>query len=240
MVTKRRIGALLGATALTGGLAAGASIAAPGMANATACTGLTASLGSCTTLGTATLTGGGLTMVSPTSLTWTGLLTGTTQTLYDTGPLDTFIDVLDLRGLLGSSTSSGWNITASATPFTGTTTHAVIPDNTAGEVLAFGGGSTSAGAVNPPSSVCVVAGTCTAASDTLTSYPVYVPTSSAQTAPTATIYTAQAGSGTGIVQVGSSAVAPATFPAVWSVTLPATVAPDAYLSTITMTIAATP
>jgi hypothetical protein len=240
MVTKRRIGALLGATALTGGLAVGASIAAPGMADAGVCTGLNSSAGSCSTLGTATLTGGGLTMVSPTALTWVGFLTGTSQTLYDTIATDTFIDVLDLRGLLSTSSGSGWNITASATPFTGKLTGDVIPDDSDGEVLAFGGGGTPAGAVNVPTSVCVLVGTCTPATDELSSYPVSVPTSSSATPPTSTIYEAAAGSGTGIVQVGGSAFAPGTNPAVWSVTLPATIAPDAYTSTITMTIAASP
>jgi hypothetical protein len=188
-------------------------------------------------VGTVTLTSGGLTMVSPTTVTWGGVLTGAAQTIYDTLGTDEAIDVLDLRGLLSGNASSGWNVTATAATFTGVATGTTIPDNSGGEVLSFGGGGTSGTATSTPSSVCVTTGTCTAATSNVTGFPLFVPTGSAT--PTK-IYNATAGTGTGIVQIGTSTLATGTHPAIWAVTLPPSLAADAYTSTITMTVAAGP
>jgi hypothetical protein len=223
---------------LTAGLAIGAIAALPGTARASVCTGLSNSAGSCSTVGTVTLIGGALTMVAPTTLAWSGTLNGASQTIYDTLSTDEAVDVLDLRGLVSTDPTSGWNVTATATTFTGTGTGAAIPDNASGEVLAFGGGGNSATATNTPSSVCVTIGTCTVATTTVSGFPLFVPTGGSAT-PTK-IYNASAGTGTGIVQVGTSALAAGTNPAVWSVTLPPTLPADAYVSTVTMTVAAGP
>jgi hypothetical protein len=239
MTVLRRLGAKTGTTMLTGALAIGAALALPGTANAgVGVCSLSGPSGSCSIVGSVTLTGGALTMVAPVTLTWTAGITGTAQTVYDTLATDDALDVLDLRGLLSSSSTSGWDVTATATAFTGTVTKATIPDSTTGKVLAFGGGSTSATATSVPSALCLTAGTCTVATDTVAGYPLFIPTGA--TATPVKIFNATAGTGTGIVQIGTSAVATGTNPAVWSVTLPSSVAADIYTSTITVTVAAGP
>ncbi len=222
-----------------GGLAIGVAVALPASsASAGTCTnalGVTST--TCTSTGTITLAGGLLTMGGPTSLTWTGAVTGAVQTLYDASSSnDQTLYSSDLRGLISTSSGSGWNITASGTQFTGTATsgNATLP--TTG-VLSFGGGNTSALAAQRPTAACIIVATCTlpTASGTPVTYPVGVPTSGTPT-PTK-IYQAAAGTGTGGVQIGGGSAAN---PATWAVTLPALVAADTYTSTVTLTIASGP
>jgi hypothetical protein len=237
VAVRRRLGWKAGATVLAVAMAAaGAAIALPGTAGAATCTSGTP-LASCTTTGSADMTSGSLTIVPPATLTWTAPITGKTQTIYDTTDADTTLDVSDLRGLASGATGSGWNITATATPFTGTTTAYVIPD-TAGTVLAFGGGGTSGTATNVPSSVCATASTCTTPTNSETGYPLFVSTATGATA--TALYNAAAGTGTGLIQIGSDAALTEPNPAVWSVTMPGDVRADTYTSTITTTVAAGP
>src|ERR1700753_4134387 len=125
MTIRRHLRGKAGAAVLATGLAVGATVVLTGTAQAGVCNGLTGAAGSCTTLGTVTLSGAGLTMVSPTALTWTGAITGATQTVYASLATDQFLDVLDLRG---AASSAGWNITASATTFTGTVSGKTLTD----------------------------------------------------------------------------------------------------------------
>ena len=127
----RRLGWKAGATTMAVALAAaGAAIGLSGTAGASTCT-LGAPLGACSTTGTATVSPGTLTMVAPPTLTWGTTISDASQTVYDTLDADTTLDAIDLRGLASTDPGSGWNITATATPFIATThTGAVIPDDT--------------------------------------------------------------------------------------------------------------
>lgn len=180
-----------------------------------------------------------LTMVAPTTLNWSGQVTGATQTIYDTLPFDWGLEVFDLRGLPSTGPQdpfSGWNITATATPFTGIADGATIPDTDMGSVLAFGGGDSTATATNVPGSSCATSVTCMPAITSLTNYPIFIPTS---VPVPVTIYNAMPGTGTGTVQIGVGFPSPSTAnPAVWSVTLPGDVTAEPYTSTITTTVAA--
>jgi hypothetical protein len=234
--TRRRSSWKVGATVLAMGMAAvgTAVVALPGSASAQTCTTAGATGNSCTSAASATLGGGTLSLTAPTSLTWSGTALATTQTLYDTATTDTSLGVIDLR-----SPATGWNITASATPFTGAT-GAIIPDSGTGTVLAIGGDA--AAPTVAPSAVCVTAGTCVVPTQTTApvTYPAFVPAYTAAT-PTV-IYTADSGTGTGNVQigVGATAITGATDPAEWSMTLPAGLPGDTYTSTVPTTIADAP
>lgn len=235
MTVRRRLGAKTGTAVLTAGLVAGAMVALAGPADAAACSGLSGLAGSCTTGGTITIGSGGLSVGGPASLAWSASLSGQAQTVYDTSAsADETLYASDLRGLISTNSGSGWKITASAGPFTGTATsgNATIPDITAGQVLAFGGGTAGA-ANNTPSTSCVYI-VCGAPADSVT-YPLFVPTGTSPTP--AKIYNAGAGTGTGVIQVGGSS---ATHPAVWSIAVPAGQPADTYTSTVTLTIAAGP
>ncbi len=222
-----------GAAVLAAGLAVTATVALSGTADAAACSGLTGLAGSCTTTGTVTITAGGLTVGAPASLTWTAAITGAAQTIYDTNASDEILYTSDLRGLLSTNGSAGWNVTATAGTFTGGT-GATLADTAGGQVLAFGGGASGA-ATNVPTAACVIVLTCTPASTSVTGYPLFVPTGASAT-PTK-IYNASTTTGQGIGQIGGSS---ATHPAVWQVNLPSVVAADTYTSTVTVTIAAGP
>jgi hypothetical protein len=232
MTFRRRLAALTGAAVLTGGLATGAAIALPGTADATVCTGTVST--PCTIVGTVTLTGGVLTMLTPTVLTWGGTLSGAAQSVVDALTTDTGYEVSDLTGA-----SAGWNVTASATQFTdatapaGTTT--TFPNS---GTLVNAGSTSSISSTTVPSATCLVAGTCTLPSGGEPTYPLAITT--AATSPTPVLlYKAAAGSGAGLVEIGETATL-GTAPAAWWVNIPANAAAGAYLSTITMTIASGP
>ncbi len=243
-IRRRHLRAVSGATVLVVGLAAGATIALPGVANSAACTDTVSAAASCTSGGTLTLTSGGLTVITPSTLSWSTTLNGAQQTLYDqnagtvgTSLGDEAFEVQDLRGLL-SGTGSGWNVTATATTFTGTTSSSnTIPDNSTGEVFSFGGGASPTAAQSVPTGQCLVSGTCTAPTNSVSGYPLFIPTGSSVTP--VKIYDAAEGSGAGVIQVGSGLVAGAN-PAVWAVTIPVLLALDTYTSTITMSVSAGP
>jgi hypothetical protein len=226
MTIRRHLGTATGITILAAGLAAGAAIALPGAANADTCTqGGTA----CSATGSMDLGAGALTMTTPSNLSWTAAETGAPQTVYDTTTGHGSLQISDLRGLI-TGAGAGWTVTATATTFTGTASATnTIPDVTAGQVLFLGGGSTPTTADVAPASACVTTGDCTVPTNGLTGYPLAVPTGTDAT-PT-TIYEASAGTGTGIIQVGSGANL-----ATWAVSLPSVLAADTYDSTITMSV----
>lgn len=241
MTSRRRLRWTAHATILTVAMAA-AAVALSGTADAQPCNwDLDAPQGSssCTTQGTAFLNSGTLTMVAPFMLNWFGQVTGATQTLYDTDPHDMGLAVLDLRGLPSMDPASGWNITATATPFTGMFQDDTVPDGPMGSVLAFGGGPNPETASNVPSSVCATPDSCTPATTTLADYPIFIPT----TVPVPVmIYNAVRGTGTGTVQIGwdPNSQFGVGNAAIWSVTLPGDARAEPYTSIITTTVAAGP
>ena len=148
-----KAGATITAVAMA---AAGAAIGLSGAAGAAdipcynPTTGAFTSAPSCSTTGTATVTTGTLSMVAPLALTWGDITTlaGTSaQTLYDTtntpavktdgeattpAVQDEALYVLDTRGLAPTDALSGWQMTATATQFTGALSGIKIPDSTSG------------------------------------------------------------------------------------------------------------
>ena len=196
------------------------------------CTGLIGT--PCVIAGTVTLTGGVLTLVTPTILTWGGTVSGTAQSVVDALPTDTGYEVSDLTG-----SSAGWNVTASATTFT----FLAAPAGTASTFPNIGtlvnvGSASSVSATTVPSATCIVVGTCTVPTATEPTYPLGITTAAAGPTPV-TLYKAAAGTGAGLIEVGTTATI-GTIPAAWWVNIPSGAAAGAYLSTITMTFATGP
>jgi hypothetical protein len=100
-------------TLLTGGLAPVLITLTPGTASATACGVAIAAGSNCMLTGTLGVTGGTLTLTSPSSLTWAETLTGLDQSITDTTTADQQYTVNDATG-----SGAGWHVTVSATTFT--------------------------------------------------------------------------------------------------------------------------
>ena len=81
--TRRRFLALAGATVLLAGGMGASALFTGGTADAAACTGANPSGTACTITGTLDLTGGTLTMTTPTALGWGTTITGADQLLSD-------------------------------------------------------------------------------------------------------------------------------------------------------------
>jgi hypothetical protein len=208
---------------LSGGLAAGALVLTAGAASAAACGTAIAAGASCTMTGTVNLTGGPLSLTSPSSLTWTGTLNGLNQNIVDTTAGDQQYTVLDATG-----SGAGWHVTTSATTFTNS---AKTLPNTG--TFVTNGSTSSVTSTNAPTATCT--GLCTAATST-TTYPVAITT--AATSPTpVTIYDTAAGNGLGVNLIGGSAQ---PNPVGWWINLPAYAVTGAYTSTITMSVISGP
>ncbi len=215
----RRIINTLGALTLL----AGGSVLLAGPAGAAACGGAVVAGTSCTMTGTVTLGGGSLTLTSPSSLTWTGTLTGLDQSLVDTTAADQQYTVNDATG-----TGAGWHVTISATTFTNGS--ATFPNT---GTFVTNGSTSSIADTSKPTATCTA--TCTLPTNT-TTYPVAI-TTAAVTPPATTIYDTAASTGLGQVVIGGSG---AMHPVGWWVNVPASATAGAYTSTITMTIISAP
>jgi hypothetical protein len=206
----------IGASAL---LSAGTVQAAP-------CPGTAVAAGTtCTDTGTVNFTGGALTLVSPTALTWTGTGTGVNQSLADATTAHQAYVVDDATG-----SGAGWNVTVSATTFAAT--GPVYLPTTA---FSTNGSITSATATTGPTAACSALTTCTLPTDTSVTYPVAITT--ALTSPTPVkIYDALANTGLGSITIGL----PGANPVGWWVAVPANVKPGIYTSTVTLGIVTAP
>jgi hypothetical protein len=204
-------------TALAGGLTAGSLALLPGTASAAPCT----SEASCAMTGTATLTGGTLSLSTSGSLSWAGTLTGVLQSIADTSTADQTYTVNDATG-----SSSGWNVTVSATTFT--TGTATLPDT---GTFSTNGDPTSVSSTTAPTATCTGGtGTCTLPTESGVTYPVAITT--AATAPTAvTVYNATSGTGLGSIDIGSVG---------WWLTIPGTTTAGTYTSSVTMAVSSGP
>jgi hypothetical protein len=208
-------------TVLAGGLTAGSVALLGGTADAAGCGTAVPAGTSCTLNGTVNLTGGALTLTSPASLTWTGTLTGSSQTLVDTITGDQQYTVVDATG-----SGAGWHVTTAATTFTnGSHTFA----NTG--TFVTNGSVSSISSTSAPAATCTL--TCTLPTDT-TVYPVAITT--AATAPTPVIiYDTAVNTGLGSIVIGG-----AGGPVGWWVNVPGSASSGAYVSTITMAIVSGP
>jgi hypothetical protein len=202
-------------------LAAGSITLGSTAAMAAGCGGAVAAGTSCTLTGTLTLGAGTLTLTSPSSLSWTGTVTGNTQSIVDTTASDQQLTATDATG-----SGAGWHITTSATTFTsgGNT----LPDT---GTFSFGS-ATSVTSISAPTASCV--STCTLPTNS-TTYPVAITTALAPTA--VTIYDTSATTGVGAILIGGSTN---PNPAGWWVTVPGSTVPGTYTSTITMQIISGP
>ncbi len=210
-------------TFLTGGLAPALIALTPGVASATACGTAIASGTTCTLTGTLGVTGGSLTLTSPSSLTWGETLNGLDQSVVDTTAADQQYTVNDATG-----TGAGWHVAMSATTFTNGS-HILANSGT----LSANGSVTSISGTTAPTATC--SATCTLPTDT-TTYPVAITT--APTAPTpAVIYDTSAATGLGSIVIGGSA---ASDPAGWWLLVPASVYSGSYVSTVTMEVISGP
>ena len=224
-LTSRRTTRLLGAAALLVGVG-GATMAASS-ASAAACNPGTTFQGTCTMTGTATLTGGSLGVEAPATQTWSTTLDGTNKLLVNAAPADTSFSVQDATG-----SGDGWNVTATASPFT----VAAAPTRVLANIgtLVFNGSTTSETTGATPGNACAPLTDCTVATPTGLTFPVDFTTDG--TTPF-TLYNAAAASGLGNILIGSSS---AGAPAAWWVNVPASATAGAYASTITLTIASGP
>lgn len=257
--TKRRLIPLLSAFVLiTGGI--GTSLLfTGGIAEAGTCGPVAPAAPTCTMTGTVAVGNGTLTLTAPGALGWSETINGLEQQLVDPTAADQTYTVDDATGI-----SPGWNITASATPFqtaggvntlgTATTAGALVPTFATN---GSGVGGAMADATAPGSSCEVVGGvasTCTLPTNGTApvTYPVDITYGQAATgagpittsqAPADTIYSADAGTGVGTIVVGTygaSVDATAPNPVGWWVNVPSNTLAGSYVSTITLTLAATP
>jgi hypothetical protein len=221
---RRLLSALGVSTVLVSGFSAG-SVVMAGTAGAAPCGVPVADGSDCTLTGTVTLTGGTLTLTSPSSLTWIGTLTGLSQSLVDVLPTDEQYTVTDATG-----SAAGWNVTTSATTFTsGANT---FPD--AGTFVTNGSTASVTSTAGPSATCTTGPANCVAPANT-TTYPVAITT--APVAPTpSVIYDTSAGTGIGQFTIGF----PGANPVGWWVNVPATAIAGVYTSTVTMQIISGP
>jgi WxL domain surface cell wall-binding len=216
-MTGRRLVALLAAGSLLG-------IGLPLLLDAgtaDAATASTCPAGSvCTITGTLALSTGILSLTTPDSLSWTGTVTGADQHLVDLLEPDQTYQVTDARG----DTTAGWAVNVAATTFTGGTSGFTLPDT---GTFSTDGSETDFASATAPTAACTPGSTCTLPTNS-TTYPVAITTG---TATPSDVYTAAAGTGLGVIDIGSVG---------WWLNVPGNAPADVYTSTITMQITSGP
>jgi hypothetical protein len=220
--TRRRLACLMGASVL---LAGAAALLAAGPAGATACGTAIAAGANCTMTGSLGLSGGTLTLTSPSALGWTATLSGLDLDLADPTPAHQSYLVDDATGSGG-----GWHVTTSATQFTTGGGSPLTLGNTG--TFSTNGSTSSIASTTAPSPACSTLSTCTLPTNTM-SYPVAITTAASAPTP-ATIYDTSLGTGLGSITIGT------TNPVGWWLYVPASTAPGTYTSTVTMAIVSGP
>jgi hypothetical protein len=217
-VIRRRVWPVVGACVLlAGGIGAGV-LAGGGTAQAAACPGTAvAATVTCTDLGTLNFSAGALTMTVPTALAWAGTDNGLNQQLVDTTVAQQSYVADDATG-----TGAGWNVTASATVFTGLVTP--FPTLPAGS-FTTNSSLTSQATIGAPTATCTGASTCTLPNDAAVTYPLTIPTAAVK------IYDAALNTGLGSITIS---------PVGWWVAVPANAVPQTYTSTVTLEILSAP
>jgi YVTN family beta-propeller protein len=162
---------------------------------------------SCTIGATATISGGSLTIAAPANLGWNVTLAGADQ--FAGAPAT--LEPMDLTG-----SGAGWSVSAAATPFTDGT-------RTLGALYLNGSGGAESESSAPLDS-CAVAGDCTLPTSSVGGYPL--PVASVP----ATIYSAAAGTGLGMVDLATD----------WWLDVPGAANAGTYTSTITLAISSGP
>lgn len=208
---------------LTGGLTPALIALTPGVASAGPCGSAVAAGTTCTLTGSLGVTGGSLTLTSPSSLTWGETLNGLDQSIVDTTAGDQQYTVDDATG-----TGAGWHVTMSATTFTNSS-HTLPNTGT----LSTNGSTTSVSGTSAPTATC--SATCTLPTNT-TTYPVAITTAASSPTPS-TIYDTSAATGLGQVIIGGSTAAN---PVGWWLQIPASAYSGTYTSTVTLEVISGP
>jgi hypothetical protein len=215
---------------LVGGIGAGV-LAGAGAAQATTGCGAPIAAGtSCTDTGTVTYSGGNLTLTSPAALAWSTTDNGLDQQLVDATTAHQSYVVDDATG-----SDVGWNVTVSATTFTGTVTP--FPTLANAGTFSTNGSIASATATTPPTGACTSGATCTPPTNSMAAlgYPVAITT--AALSPTAVkIYDTSGSTGVGSITVGLPGAAAVG----WWVSVPANAVAATYTSTITLEVISAP
>ena len=223
MALRRSLRMLAVLAFLTGGLTPALIALTPGVASAGPCGSAVAAGTTCTLTGSLGVTGGSLTLTSPSSLTWSETLNGLDQSVVDTTAGDKQYTVNDATG-----TGAGWHVTMSATTFTNSS-HTLSDTGT----LSTNGSVSSISGTSAPTATC--SATCTLPTDT-TTYPVAITTAASSPTP-ATIYDTSAATGLGQIVIGGSTAAN---PVGWWLQIPASVYSGTYTSTVTLEVISGP
>lgn len=215
-----------GRVLVAGVLALGPVVVVSSTVSAKQCTGDDSPTESvtCTITGQATVTAGTLSIQAPTTLAWSTTLTG-----YDLNQdAKLTYAVVDATG-----SGSGWTLTATATPFTCTSTCKPTKHTatTATYALSFNGSSTTPKSTERPTERCATDSTCTLPSYSKVPYPVAITSSCATGVCTpTTLATASATSGLGAVKCTTD----------WWLNIPANAYAGTYTDTITLTASSGP
>jgi len=175
---------------------------------------------SCSITGTLTLTSGTLSITTPSTLTWAGVVSGVDQTLVDALPADQTYLVSNATGI-----TTGWHVTVSATTFTTTGSISLASIGT----FATNGSLVSMTASTAPTATCLSGSTCTLPTNS-TAYPVAITTASATPTPY-NVFDAATSTGLGSITIGSVG---------WWLNLPSNTLAGVYTSTILMMITTGP
>jgi hypothetical protein len=188
------------------------------------CGGLKKTTETCTITGQATVNPGSLAVGAPSTIKWSTTLTG-----YDLNQdAKLTYAVVDATG-----SGSGWTLTATATPFTCTSTCKPTKHTatTATYALSFNGSSTTPKSTERPTERCATDSTCTLPSYSKVPYPVAITSSCATGVCTpTTLATASATSGLGAVKCTTD----------WWLNIPANAYAGTYTDTITLTASSGP
>ena len=219
----RSLARLAGVCALLAGGVGGPVMLAAGTAQAVACGTAVPAGTPCTLTGTIGVTGGSLTLTSPTALAWATTANGLDQRVVDPTTAHQSYVVND-----ASAGAAGWHVTASATTFT--TGTATLAD--AGTFVTTGSTASEA-ATTAPTAACSSGSTCTLPADT-TTYPVAITTAASAPTPV-NIYATGVNTGIGSITIG---IGPN--PVGWWVNVSAGTLAGTYISTVTLQIISGP
>jgi hypothetical protein len=223
---KHLLPVLAASVLLTGGIST-SLLFAGGTADAAPCAGANVSGAACTIGGQMILTSGSLDLTAPAGVGWATQISGVDQVLGDATAADQTYTVDDATG-----TAPGWNVQASSTAFTdGDATL-----GTAGALTPTFSTNGSLGAatdLTAPTATCAGTSTCTVPTNLTTpvAYPVTITAGQAATVTPIRIYSADAGTGVGTINLN---------PIGWWLAVPSNTVAGTYTSVVSLELVAGP
>jgi hypothetical protein len=219
---------LLAASALLAAGTGASLLFAGGTADAAPCAGANVSGTACTIGGQMILTSGALDLTAPAAVGWATTITGADQTLGDANAVDQTYSVDDATG-----TAPGWDVQASSTAFTDTTgdTLGILGSGT--PTFTTNGSLGLATDLTAPAAACAGTSTCTLPTNLTTpvTYPVTITAGQAATVTPIRIYSADAGSGVGTINLN---------PIGWWLAVPSNTVAGTYTSVVSLELVAGP